>query len=66
MSHLLDVEEGVGSEWPPHLGTCWGFQGSALAGVLTAERGLRAQWGGTGGGPEPVTHPSCLSHLEGV
>ena len=47
-------------------GPAGGLQGSAPDGVLTAERGLRAQWGGTGGGPEPVTHPSCLSPLKGV
>ena len=47
-------------------GPAGGLQGSAPDGVLTAERGLRAQWGGTSEGPELVTHPLCLSPLEGV
>ena len=58
MSHLLEVEEGAGP--------AGGLQGSAPAGVLTALTGLRAQWGGTSEGPELVTHPLCLSLLEGV
>ena len=83
MSNLLEVEEGgvVRSDPgvrrrgvpPPPLEAEEGaepagrLQGSAPAGVLTAERGLRAQWGGTGGrSPEPVSHPSCLSPLKGV
>ena len=54
VSHLLDVKERVGSAEPP---------GSAQAGVLIAETGLRAQWGYTGRrGPEP----SFLSSLEDV
>ena len=36
-------------------GPAGGLQGSAPVGVLTAETG-----------PELVTHPSCLSLLEGV
>ena len=58
MSHLLEVEEGAEP--------AGGLQGSAPAGVLTALTGLRVQWGGISGGPEPVTHPSCLSLLKGV
>ena len=62
VSHLLDMKERVGSAEPP-LGPAGRFQGSAQAGVLIAETGLRAQWGCTGRrGPEP----SFLSSLEDV
>ena len=65
MSHLLDVEEGAGSAGPPHLGPAGRLQGSAQAGVPTAETGLRAQWGGTGHSPciLPVLHQGCLGCL---
>ena len=41
------------------------LQGSAQAGVPTAETGLRAQWGGTGHSPRilPLLHQGCLGCL---
>ena len=58
---MLDLEEGVGSAGPPHLGPAGRFQ---------AQHRLDASGrsGAAGGkGPEPLTHhPSCTSSLEGV
>lgn len=55
VAHLLDVEEGAGSQG--HLRSCWEAPGLSTGWVLTAETCLRAQWGCLGGrGPEPVTH----------